>query len=141
MKRIVLSFALCLCLIVPLAIMGCGGEKPEPTDEAVTEEIAPPAEESAPVEAEEAPMPETAIEWQRHGVNLSLEGKNDEALEAFNTSIELDPELGWAYYGRAEIYKKLGMNDEALADYDTACGLEIDAACDAAESLRTLIGG
>jgi hypothetical protein len=35
----------------------------------------------------------------------------------------------------------MGMNDEALADYDTACGLEIDAACTAAESLRALIGG
>jgi tetratricopeptide (TPR) repeat protein len=74
-------------------------------------------------------------------VNLSLDGKNEEALEAFNTSISLDPELGYAYYGRAEIYKKMGMNDEALADYDTACGLEIDAACTAAESLRALIGG
>jgi len=140
MKRIVLSFALCLCLVVPLAIMGCGGETPEPTDETIIEETAPAMEESTPMEAEEAPMPETAIEWQRHGVNLSLEGKNDEALEAFNTSIELDPELGWAYYGRAEVYKKLEMNDEALVDYDTACELEIDAACDAAESLREKIG-
>ena len=140
MKRVVLSLALCLCVAVPLFIMGCGGEEPAPADEAVTEEAAPLAEEPAPAEVEEAPAPETAIEWQRLGVNLSLEGKTDEALDAFNTSIELDPELGYAYYGRAEVYKKLEMFDEALADYDTACGLEIDAACSAAESLRESLG-
>ena len=141
MKRIVLPFALCLCLIVSLSIVGCGGEVSEPTDEAVTEEISPAVEEPAPAEVTETPAPETAIDWQRLGVELSLEGKNEEALEAFNSSISLDPELGWAFYGRAEIYKKMDMNDEALVDYDTACGLEIDAACTAAEALRAQIGG
>ena len=143
MKRLVPLFILCACLVMSLSIAGCGKDEPTSTGEAITEETAPIPDESATPaeeEVEEAPMPETAIEWQRHGVNLSLEGKNDEALEAFNTSIELDPELGWAYYGRAEVYKKLEMNDEALVDYDTACELEIDAACDAAESLREKIG-
>jgi hypothetical protein len=62
MKRIVLPFALCLCLIVSLSIVGCGGEVSEPTDEAVTEEISPAVEEPAPAEAVETPAPETAID-------------------------------------------------------------------------------
>jgi len=43
--------------------------------------------------------------------------RTDEALEDFNTSIEIFPYNPLAYLHRGDTFKKLGKNEDALEDY------------------------
>jgi tetratricopeptide (TPR) repeat protein len=126
MKRMLIAVATVASLLMLVSFVACSGPKEPATDEtAPAETVAP--ETTAPEAA--APEPVTAIDWQREGVNLTLAGKNDEALTALNKAIELDPKLSIAYYNRGMVYKNLGQNDKALADFKVACDDKWDAAC------------
>jgi tetratricopeptide (TPR) repeat protein len=134
-KKPVTILALLFSLLLIVSIFGCGGSEEgtsaPPEGGTVTEGAggsSTPGEEPAPV---------TAIDWQRKGVDLTLAGKKDEALDAFNKSIELDPTLGYAYYGRAELYK-LQFSDpaKAKADYLKACEYGVDVACKEADKIK-----
>lgn len=119
MKRVLFGVLIVVSLLTLVLFVGCSSEEP------ATEETAP-AETVGP---ETAAEPVTAVDWQRRGVDLILSGKNDEALEALNKAIELDPSLSIAYYNRGDVYKKLKQNDKALADFKVACDGGWDVAC------------
>lgn len=124
MKRVLFTIAIIASLFMLMLFVGCSESQEPATDETTPAETVVP-ETTAPAEAE----PVTAIDWQRKGVDLILAGKDDEALTAFNKAIELDPALTITYYNRAEIYKKRGLNDKALADYKVACDAGWDVGC------------
>ena len=125
MKRVLFAVAIVASLLTLMLFVGCSGSNDSATDEtAPTETVAP--ETTAP---ETATEPVTAIDWQREGVNLILAGKNEEALTALNKAIELDPSLSIAYYNRGDVYKRLGQNDKAMADFKVACDGGWDVGC------------
>lgn len=125
MKHVLFAVAIVASLLTLMLFVGCSGSNESATDETPPAETVGP-ETTAPDTAVE---PVTAIDWQRKGVDLILAGKDDEALTAFNKAIELDPALTITYYNRAEIYKKRGLNDKALADYKVACDAGWDVGC------------
>ena len=53
--------------------------------------------------------------------------RTDEALEDFNTSIELFPYNPLAYLHRGNTFKKLGKNENTLRDYMTYLKLNPNA--------------
>ena len=62
---------------------------------------------------------EFTAEWyvdQAH--ELNEQNRYDEAIDACNKAIELDPNLDMAYIHRADAYKKQGKNAEAIADLE-----------------------
>ena len=63
---------------------------------------------------------EFTAEWyvgQAH--ELSEQGRYDEALEACNKAIELDPNLATTYIHRADVYIKQDKKSKAIADLET----------------------
>lgn len=54
--------------------------------------------------------------------------RNEQALEAFDQALELDPVFVPAYFNRALVKEKLGSTDEAIADYRTALRYDADHA-------------
>lgn len=50
------------------------------------------------------------------GVSCSDSGRYEEAIEAFNQSIKINPNDAGAYYNLGEIYKKMGKDKESI-DY------------------------
>ncbi len=119
MKRVLFGVLIVVSLLTLVLFVGCSSEEPA-SEETVRAET---------VGTETAAEPVTAVDWQRRGVDLILSGKNDEALEALNKAIELDPSLSIAYYNRGDVYKKLKQNDKALADFKVACDGGWDVAC------------
>jgi len=125
MKRVLFAVMIVASLLMLVLFIGCSGSDQPATDETATEETVGP-ETTTPDTAAE---PVTAIDWQRKGVDLILAGNNEEALTALNKAIELDPSLSIAYYNRGDVYKRLGQNDKALADFKVACDGGWDVAC------------
>jgi tetratricopeptide (TPR) repeat protein len=62
----------------------------------------------------------TAQDWTNKGVDLYNQGKYDEAIQAYNKAIEIDPldEVAWSNKGNA--LDDLGKHDEAIEAYDKA---------------------
>lgn len=58
----------------------------------------------------------------------SEENENDQALSAYDQSIELMPDFADAYTGRGVVKSKLGDAEEAIADHDEAIRLKPDFA-------------
>jgi tetratricopeptide (TPR) repeat protein len=54
------------------------------------------------------------------GVQLTEEGKYDEALAEFNKALEKEPEQSAIYAAIGNVYAKSGKNEEALASYQKA---------------------
>jgi tetratricopeptide (TPR) repeat protein len=125
MKRALFGAAIILSLLTLVLFIGCSGSDKPATDETNPAESVSPDNTAPDTTAE----PVTAIDWQRKGVDLILSGKNEEALTALNKAIELDPSLSIAYYNRGDVYKRLGQNDNALADFKVACDGGWDVAC------------
>jgi tetratricopeptide (TPR) repeat protein len=50
--------------------------------------------------------------------------KHQEAMEAYDTAIELKPDHAIAYHNRGLLHVKLGQNDKAFSDYDKAIELD-----------------
>ena len=63
--------------------------------------------------------PKSAQAYSNYGRELYAQGRDDEALDNLNRSIRLVRKFMPALHTRALIYRKRGMNREALADLDT----------------------
>jgi S-layer protein (TIGR01567 family) len=66
---------------------------------------------------------ETGIDaktWYNKGSALYDQGKYDEAIEAFDESIRIDPEYKWAWHDKGFALYKLGRHNEAIRAFDEA---------------------
>ena len=71
--------------------------------------------------------------YNRGGVYADL-GQYRLGIQDFNEAIRLKPGQWWLYDGRASIYERIGDEQNAKADRDTACQLVVDKAyCRATE--------
>src|SRR5512136_1654565 len=59
----------------------------------------------------------TAVDWDNKGIELEHEAKYDEAIQAYNKAIDINPQdrLGWSL--KAKLLTKLGRTSEANAVY------------------------
>lgn len=57
------------------------------------------------------------------GAQLLREGRQRDAVTAFDKAIQLDPRSADAYLGRGIAYNEMGQNERALKDYDAALAL------------------
>ena len=64
------------------------------------------------------------VEWNNKGVALYLLGKYDEAIQAYDEAIRLDPEMAMAWNNKGWALHKLGKYDEAIQAYDKAIELK-----------------
>ncbi len=64
-----------------------------------------------------------AMDRVEKGKSLYNDGRLEEALEVFNSAVELKPNYALAYYNRAIVYNKLGDNKRAEDDLKEACYL------------------
>lgn len=62
----------------------------------------------------------TAFDWGEKGANLFGQGKYDEALQAFDKAIEINPQLAGAWTGKGYALIALGKYDEAVQAFDKA---------------------
>jgi len=53
-----------------------------------------------------------------------LEGKRQQAIDAFSKAIKSDPDCKKAYVSRAMLYNESNRRDKALADYSKAIDLD-----------------
>jgi len=51
------------------------------------------------------------------GSVYSKSGEHQKSIEAYTKAIELDPQGTYAYYNRANAYRKIGKYQEAINDY------------------------
>ncbi len=65
----------------------------------------------------------TAEQWFNEGVALGNSGRLEEALQAYETAIRLNPNDAIAYYGKGAALEKLGRYQEALQAFETAIRL------------------
>jgi len=67
--------------------------------------------------------------WRGKGIALSKLGINDEALEAFDKSIELSPEyVPYAWTDKGDVLRDIGQYEEAVYAYNKALELYSDPA-------------
>ncbi len=66
----------------------------------------------------------TTKDWFNKGVNLSYEGKRQEALKAFETAIALDEKDSRSWNGKGNALHSLGLHDDALKAYSNAIALD-----------------
>ena len=64
-------------------------------------------------------------------------GLFNEALEAYQKSIEIDPAIADAHYNAGGVYRRLGRFDEAINAYTTAIILEPEKSLAAHNNLGT----
>ena len=57
------------------------------------------------------------------GIVLSMMGREEETVEYFSKSLELNPYQAYVYFRRAQAYYHLGMYTDALTDLDKAVSL------------------
>jgi tetratricopeptide (TPR) repeat protein len=67
---------------------------------------------------------QTAVDLFNKGVALDAQGKYDEALQAFDKAIEINPQLAEAWVAKGVVLMAQGKYDEAIQAYDKA--IEID---------------
>ena len=60
----------------------------------------------------------TTLEWIDEGIQLSNEGKYEEAIEAYDKAIEINPQDTNAWYNKGNDLCNLGKYEEALNAYD-----------------------
>jgi tetratricopeptide (TPR) repeat protein len=63
--------------------------------------------------------PDSADAYSIYGTELYLQGRDDEALDNLSQAIRIFSKYTPALHTRARIYRKRGLNREALADLDT----------------------
>jgi tetratricopeptide (TPR) repeat protein len=61
--------------------------------------------------------------WENKGFSLYKEGKYDEALKAFNKSIELNPNYAYVWYEKADTFIKQGKYDAAVKALNEAISI------------------
>jgi tetratricopeptide (TPR) repeat protein len=82
----------------------------------------------APVQAEPTATPlkinlNNANVWNELGNIFTKSKAYDEAVDAYNRAIELNPEFGWSYSNLALVYARSGNRDEAISLYHKSIGL------------------
>jgi tetratricopeptide (TPR) repeat protein len=75
----------------------------------------PPAPASVP--------PKTKEQWVQEGRAAARAGRFQEALAAYEAAIALDPNLGYAHFGRGEALRVLNRLEEALLAFERAIQL------------------
>jgi tetratricopeptide (TPR) repeat protein len=66
----------------------------------------------------------TAKAWNNMGLDLYAKGKYDEAVEAYDKAVEIDPEYAEAWYNKGGVLYLQGKYNEAIQAFDKA--IEID---------------
>lgn len=91
-------------------------EEPQPKEKEIAQR------KLAEIEQENTPTPNelTAEEWFNRGYELRINNRLNEALVAFNNSINLNPQSAWAHNYRGNIYFDLENYDKAMVDYNEA---------------------
>lgn len=77
-----------------------------------------PSSQSIPQPTQLNPYPSTADAWYRQGIALEVQGKYEEAFEAYDRATKIDPQFDMAWYNKAMVLKKTGHeteSEEALA--------------------------
>lgn len=64
-----------------------------------------------------------ASEAYEKGIQFLSEGRQRDAITAFDTAIRLNPRSAEAYQARGMAYNETGKNEQALKDYDAALAL------------------
>ena len=75
--------------------------------------------------------PALASSYFYRGKSYSLMGKNDYAINDFNTVIKLNPKMGAAYFERGKILWSIGKKDESCIDFGKGSSLRDSLARDA----------
>jgi tetratricopeptide (TPR) repeat protein len=70
----------------------------------------------------------TAIDWFKKGYTFTLSGNYQEAIDAYDKSIELNPNFAEAYYIRGTAYYNLGDPKRAIQDLDKTIELKTEYA-------------
>jgi Flp pilus assembly protein TadD len=63
---------------------------------------------------------QTAEEWLNQGIALGNQGKFDEAIQAFDEAIRINPQLAEAWNNKSNALKQLNRTTEADAAYAKA---------------------
>ena len=74
-------------------------------------------------QAAQEPAPRTLSEWDAIGEEAARSGDLEDALEAFNQAIKLDPKAAELYYKRGTVRRRLGEFPDAIKDFDHALNL------------------
>ena len=69
---------------------------------------------------------ETATIYLNNGNQLLEEGNLEEAIAAYRSAIELNPDLSWSHHNLGQALAKLGKLDEAISAYQRAIELNPD---------------
>jgi len=86
--------------------------------------------ESLPLEEKYASQPKSKINrkdadtWMGKGNVLSDQGKYDQALQAYEKSIELDPKYAYPWNGKGNVLSDQGKYDQALQAYEKSIELD-----------------
>jgi len=62
----------------------------------------------------------SASDWNDEGTNLTHSGQYDDAVNAFNEAIDMDPSFAEAWCNKGIALDELGKHDEAIDAYDEA---------------------
>ncbi len=65
-------------------------------------------------------LPDAAIDAYAEGVGLAYQGKDEEAISAFNRALAAAPDYPNAFYDRGNSYYNLDQYEQAAADYEAA---------------------
>src|SRR5208282_248957 len=66
-----------------------------------------------------------ANKWFETGRQAGIANRWNEAIDAFNKALELNPKYAAAYYNRGAAYYYLGSYNQAIADYNKAIELNM----------------
>lgn len=74
------------------------------------------------------------------GIELAGQGKLDEALAYFDKAVQSDPNAPAALYNRGIVYYKMQGMSGAMADFDGACAIGNNPACESAKQIKKIEG-
>ena len=66
----------------------------------------------------------TAIDWNNKGDALRSQGKLDEAIQAYDKAIDINPQYAEAWNGKGLVFEVQGKYDEAVNEYDKAIDID-----------------
>jgi tetratricopeptide (TPR) repeat protein len=67
---------------------------------------------------------QSAEDWFNKGTILGFQGKYDEAIEAYDEAIRLDPSYAEIWVNKGLAFRNQGKYDEAIKAYDEAIKLD-----------------
>jgi len=72
--------------------------------------------------------PLDAFAYGNRGIAYRNLGQFEQAIQDYNTVLELDPEDAFAFYNRGIAYADLGQFEQAIQDYNSALELDLEVA-------------